>query len=609
MKRIGNIILFLIIICATYINLSFAEINGRWWNKEEISALNVAKDFKTSRLGRDYYIDGINGDDERGDGSILAPWKTIGKAFDYYAGRPTPGDAVRIKAGVYRERIEIRSSGTPENHILVGPYGDGEVVIDASNKVAGWNIYKDKIYKAKCLLKPSAVVLDQEPLFPEFSLEKINKGKWYYDNKNKIIYVYIPDGKNPESHDIGIVNDDEYQIGIFLNGAQCITIYGLTVEYTGGHGISVLGNNNRIEKCNIKFNGKGGISIWSYGNTISTDNLVIKNHIYHNMLRNWPRGRYKWGLWTAGGSTGAPNTQFVGNVVHKNGGEGLLSGGQKGSTIFRDNIVYDNWSVNIYIDGQPDCMIEKNFIFCHEPNLQDLYNNGDDNPSDNKNLRRLRAEGIMTADEGSPATFRNAKIVNNVIIGCRRGITHYGKAKGSALKDVLIANNTIIVPNAKGPGEEFVGINIPYNNGNNSNVILSNNIIYGSHPSTYLLFLDTGLSLGNDNFRGLTFRNNLWYHASNPKPFHIGPRWVNIYHLNFKEWQNKCRNKNQCSGEINKDPKFFDVGRYSVDGLTPKPDSPVIDAGIFIEGITGDYNNNPRKDRPDIGAIECIKNE
>jgi hypothetical protein len=584
--------------------ITFAEDTGeRYWNANETVALNAARDLKIGAAGRNYYVDGKNGSDE-GDGSSLAPWKTIGKAFDYYSSRPAPGDAVLIKAGVYQEKFWIRSSGAAERPIIVGPFGDGEVIIDASGKVDGWVNYKDKIYKAPCPFKPNAVVMDEKPLFPEFSLDKVNAEKWLYDDKNKVIYVYFPQG-DPLLHDIGVISDNEYNDGVFLNNANHIVFYGITVRFAAGHGISVLGDYNRIEKCNLKFNGKAGVLIWSYGDTKGEGNLVIKNHIYHNMLRNWPRGRYKWGLWVAGGVSGSSNNQFMGNVVHKNGGEGLLTGGRTGGTIFRDNLVYDNWSVNIYIDGSPDCLVEKNFIFCSEPDAGDLYNNGDDNPADGKNFRRLRAEGIMTADESEPASFKNATITNNFIVNCRRGITHYAKAHDSGLKDVLVAYNTIILPDALGNGEEFIGINIPFNNGNNKNARFYDNIVYGRHPKTHLLNLDTGLSILNKDFRGVKFAHNLWFHKTNKKSFRVGPKWLDIYAFDFQGWQNKCRSIEQCTGDIYTDPQFTDANSTTVAGLTPKPDSPAKDNAVAIEGVINDYSGNPRNDnKPDIGAIE-----
>jgi hypothetical protein len=598
--------LYLTIIIFLHIFISPAISDDKCLSETETTNLDIAKDLKPGVVGRDWYVDGVNGDDNRGDGtSFKTAWKTIGKVFDYYTGRPAPGDCIRIAAGLYRERISIRASGTAENRILIGPYGNGEVIIDASDKIEGWELYKRQIYKARCHFMPTAVVVEEKPMFPEFSLEKITNDRWYYDNDEKTIYICLPNGLNPTSKNIGVIKDNEYENGLFLDHAQYITIYGLTVRYAGRHGISVLGNNNRIEKCNLKFNGKGGITIWSYGKTVSSNNEVIKNRIYYNMMRNWPRGRYKWGLWVAGAVSAGQNTKFIGNVVYKNGGEGLLAAGRQGSVVFRDNIVYDNWSVNIYIDSQPNCLIERNFIFCREPDLNELYNNGDTNPRDSRNLRRLRAEGIMTADETNPASFQNAIIINNIILGCRRGITHYAKAADSGLKNVLVANNTIILPEKQGMDENYIGIRIPYNNGNNDNAVYRDNVVYGSNPSTYLLSVDTGQDL-NDQFHGLTFDHNLWYHTKNPTPFHLGPSWKDSYDISYKVWAMKAKLAGQEQGSMFCDPKLANVKEFSADAVKLLADSPAINKGLPIKEVTTDYFGNPRNNAPCIGAVEFI---
>ena len=244
--------------------------------------------------------------------------------------------------------------------------------------------------------------------------------------------------------------------------------------------------------------------------------------------------------------------KFSANTVHKNGGEGLLAYGSSSGTSIKNNISYDNWSVNIYIDGQAECIVDKNLIFCNDPKPGDLYNNEDKTPQDGKNLRRLRAEGIMSADENSPGTFKNAEITNNIIISCRRGITHYAAVKDSGLKNVLIANSTIILPDAKGQGEDYTGIRIPYNNGNNHDVILRNNIISGSHPDTYLLDMEGRPAMSNSEFNGLAFEGNAWHHLTNPKPFKIRNGRLSAEDIDFNKLQDKCKAQGRCPGE-----KFF----------------------------------------------------
>lgn len=573
--------------------------------KNELITLNseIYKDL--GKFGQDWYVDGKKGSDENGDGSSLSPWKTIGKGINGLK----PGDALLISAGVYQEQLNINRGGTEEHHILIGPKGDGEVIIDPSMELKEWGVYdaSKHIYQATYPSKPTAIVVDEIPLYPEFSLSNINPGTWFYDNNKKIIYLCLPGVVNPVSHEIGVIADDKDQNGILVYGCNYITFYGLTIRYSGGRGIAIMGNNNKIEKCTFKFNGVTGLSIFNDGGTISKNNQVIKNRIYYNIMRNWPRGRYKSGGWGAGAtSQGATNTQFVDNIVHNNGGEGLVAYGGEGGTIIKDNIVYDNWSVNIYIDNQPNGTIERNLVYCNEPNKNDLYNNEDDNLADGKNLKRLRAIGIMTADENyglnPPANLNNILIANNIIIDCRMGISHYGQAQNSGLKNVLVAHNTIIVPNVKVIDEEYAGIKVPYNNGNNLNTLYRNNIVYASNPQTYLLVIETNpLELGN-NFSGVAFDHNLWYHSCRETPFHIGPKWTNNFNLDFNDWLKKNPT------DLYANPMLNNTVIYSAEVANLKLGSPAINAGLFVEKVDKDYYDRMRIIKnPTIGAIEFIQ--
>ena len=66
------------------------------------------------------------------DGSKKAPFRTIGKA----AKEATPGTRIRIHAGIYRECVKPEQGGTdPEHMISYEAYGDGEVIIRASEEV------------------------------------------------------------------------------------------------------------------------------------------------------------------------------------------------------------------------------------------------------------------------------------------------------------------------------------------------------------------------------------------------------------------------------------------------------------------------------------------
>lgn len=580
-----------------------AKPSGRWWSKEDVPYLNALTDLEYGIKGRIFYVDQMNGRDENNGQSLRTAVKSIRGVKGLL-----PGDIVLIKSGIYREQFWIRSKGTKDARIIFGPYGDGEVIIDAGLTVGPWENYKGGIFRSTSPDAPKAVVVNDVPLYEKESMSDFAEGEWFYDKARKMIYMFPQAGLNPNEQDVGVVGNDKYSHAIFLNGAEYVTLYGLTIRFAGGKGIETLGRHNRIERCNIKFNGANGIGMFNYDGADSKYTEIIKNNIYHNFMANWPRGRwpYKTGGWGMGigGPAGGP-CKIIGNVVHKNGGEGLGAPGS-GSLVY-DNIIYDNWSVNLYIDGAADVVVDQNLIYCHEPDYKELYKDEPKHPKGNSSFRRLRAEGIMTADEEKTTNLHTIQITNNIIIGCRRGITHYGRAYHSGLKDVLVANNTIIVPDAAGDGENFVGINVPWNEGNNAGTEYRNNLVYATHKDTYLVAVANDPLHRTEPFHGISFDHNIWFHTSRDKPFYFGIPLITFFQdYDFKGWMKRGEARGIDQGSQFADPKFVERKGYTAESVKLRTDSPAVNAAQLIDGLKTDYMGNPRDAQPDIGALEVI---
>jgi len=83
-----------------------------------------------------YWVDqrADNASDEN-PGSEQAPWKTIGRAGR--AGELKPGDQVLIRAGVYREHVEIKVSGEKDRPITFAAAPGARVVLKGSEIVRG----------------------------------------------------------------------------------------------------------------------------------------------------------------------------------------------------------------------------------------------------------------------------------------------------------------------------------------------------------------------------------------------------------------------------------------------------------------------------------------
>ncbi|MBZ0165798.1 MAG: right-handed parallel beta-helix repeat-containing protein, partial [Candidatus Omnitrophica bacterium] len=544
-------------------------------------------------------VDQQTGDDTNDGQTVKTAFESVRRGL----GRLQAGDMLLIKSGVYYEQFWVRAQGEPDARIIIGPFGDGEVIIDSGLQVDQWKSHTKNIFSAKTAKPVRNIVLDEIPIHPVRTLEEVADGLWYFDKERSEVFLYLTDG-DPAAHEIGLIVDNKYSHAVFLNGATYVTLYGLTIRYAGGKGVEILGPHNRIERCNIKFNGGHGIGMFSYKQLNSAYTRTEHNHIYHNVLANWPRGRwpYKTGAWGMGiGGPAGPGCEHTGNVVHKNGGEGI---GSQSNGVVRDNIVGNNWSVNIYADGAENTVIDNNLIYCEEPDPRDIYNNFDHTPEDGKAFRRLRAEGIMTADELKRTNAQNVRLTNNIIIGCRRGITHYGRSRQSGLKNMLVANNTIVVPHAKGLGEHFVGIRVPWNNGNNRDTVYRNNIIYGTHPETYLASISNDPLGRAEPFDGVTFDHNLWYHTTNSKPFNIGLPKLYLQNYDFNGWKKRDRQHRIGTGSLFADPEFVQRTGYTPESVALSEDSPAVDAGDMIAGLLSDYFGNQRQSAPDIGALE-----
>ena len=394
-------------------------------------------------------MDGKAGSDANDGRSVATSLATIKKAVSKIAA----GDTVLIRAGLYREGIDLSNSpsGTAGKPITFGSYGDGEVILDGSTKVSGWTQVSGSLWRAPVTFTPIAVVLNEVPLkqTPDgVAAVTAGSGKWFYDAAGKTITADVGSA-NPNTADIVVPNNvgDQYHVFFFGN---YYTFKGLTIRGSGSNGIWGYGSHITVERSSLKFNGKAGVSFMvASGSSGSTDNAVLYSHIYHNVLLNWPRGNNGFatsgGGW-AGATVWSSNLRAVarGNIVHMNGGEGILSYGTtagvaSGSALFEQNVVYDNWSVNMYFDNQPNGVARNNIIFNHPVDTSTWLRNTNAYPW---NEMYKFTVCVMLADEenssdatGNHANLSGTQVYNNLIAGCRIGIRDYSEGNANAIKN------------------------------------------------------------------------------------------------------------------------------------------------------------------------------
>jgi hypothetical protein len=95
----------------------------------------------TASGGRVYHVS--PGGDDRGEGSRTSPWKTVQRAADAVK----PSDTVFIQTDIYREKVQVRRSGTAAAPITFAAAEGARPVLSASEvlpgpwKNHGWGLF------------------------------------------------------------------------------------------------------------------------------------------------------------------------------------------------------------------------------------------------------------------------------------------------------------------------------------------------------------------------------------------------------------------------------------------------------------------------------------
>ena len=181
--------------------------------------------------------------------------------------------------------------------------------------------------------------------------------------------------------------------------------------------------------------------------------LVQDNEVHGNVLENKSGaicGNAKWGS-AIKVYVGAEDVMIRGNHVYENCGEGI--GVTRGVQVVVDgNTVWDNFSVNIYVDNSPYTEVYNNVSTCSNPAY---YRDGG------------AAKGIMLGMEnykGWGNQLHDIVIDGNYIVGCK-GIRTYTNINGAApIPPITITNN------------KFQGVVQPYVSVANS--VMSNNVAF-----------------------------------------------------------------------------------------------------------------------------------
>ena len=358
------------------------------------------------------------------------------------------------------------------------------------------------------------------------------------------------------------------------DGADHLAISGLTVRNSSGAAMKIYGDHVRVMGCKVtkaEYQGiqtRGTVGVQCIGNEIWD---VCRMNVEHELEGGWPAALAAWE---------SKEVSFIGNVVHDNHGEGISVWKGAEDCIIMGNEVYDNWSVNVYLDNAKRALVAANFVY----STADAFESHREPPI-----------GIAVADEdygehgddGWRADGGEHVVRNNIILNCSRGISFWEYTAGSGLKDCSFVYNTIA-------GTWEYGIRV--SEGENSRTRFANNIVVSR----------AGETLSVTKPEGLVFHHNLLWDASGKSEgkFSWGGQ-----RLDFGLWESQSY---EFRGNLWADPQLSDLSSREADGAKLRGGSPAIDAGTSAGAPRFDYWGNPRpadgdRDRikaPDIGAHE-----
>lgn len=322
-----------------------------------------------------------------------------------------------------------------------------------------------------------------------------------------------------------------------------VRLYGITFICSNAIGINFQKDYAILEKCRLMWCGKhcAGLGFIDVGNS-----LIKQCFVYQNVLLNWPVGSE----WGGGGGwpqaiqffpkspfsgQWAVGNRYDGNIVLDNGGEGISN-----ADILENNIVADNYSMNIYID-LPNQIIRNNVVIAKAPNLNDLltdfyikaFYNGKQ-----RNFSKIFPSGIVQSSEnaGYHEIIENIQMYNNISIGNWRDQYHYYEVNPNGWRNCLFCNNTLVLspenPIQTVNGEQiglseptFVGMHFKLSNIDTTTVI-KNNIIISTNTniqsfSGRIEHVLIHSHKSNGDYPIILFDKNLYSAPGNSSPFRI----------------------------------------------------------------------------------------
>lgn len=513
-----------------------------------------------------YHLDPQGIDDASGGGQS-APWKTL----TYAAKRLSAGDTLVLADGVYHERpVSINNvSGTAENPIVVRAAAGAQPVIDIGLVARDWQVHSGSICRATLTYtgKDSAqhvegVVIDERPLTKKSTPGEIGEGCFAVDGTT--LYAWAFDNADPREMPVTVVcgnKDAGNRPAFHLYRANHWEFRGLTVQggyaafwaddWSGGrsHGLYLY-------DCIVRYNLHFAVYMYNF------DDVVVSGcDIYQNGLWNWPRtGARNWPHAVIGYN--CDNVLIEKSAIHDNHGEGIGPFLSCNRWYMRDNVLHDNWSLNIYFDTQlGNSVAERNL--CYNTGK---YYSGDDwrNVPVHIGIHNENNDLGYNWPDPDNGAVDSIVVKNNICLGKGVSFRCFPYANGpSTYTNIVVAHNTFASDDVHGGGTSMrVGA------GNDFRIV--NNII-----STGGVLLENGIG------DGISFENNL-----------VAGGTVTINGGSIAQ-----------SGTVVAPAGFVGGDALTAESYRLLPASAAAGAGVAVSEVTHDFYGATVSSPPDLGAI------
>jgi hypothetical protein len=531
--------------------------------------------------GVTYYVSNAGNDDKSGTSPDDA-WKTIDRvnrqAF-------SPGDGILFRRGdTWRETLHLNSSGTTDQWIVYGAYGDGDKPrILGSEQAVGWTQAAPDIWQsATAVENPYAGGYSNAEVFFEEIAGTTSWGrKRNYDNSF-----------------VDMVREYDWSWN-----AGTLYVYASSDPATRYRTVEVPQRDGIVQFPNID------------GSTVLADDYVQYVTLDNLDLRYSRR----WGVWAGYNEIEAKGFRVVnctvGDIGVKGGSSAYGIADWHSDSLFQNNTIHDcgrrGISLNTYTSYTPGLTVRNVVI---DRNL--FYNGYHTTSVDISSLPGLghTFAHITFSNNIVDDSGRHSSDIND---GCAAGsctsnAVYISSESGNHYSDFTIHHNVIL-----GATSRAVLIQGPLDK-----VYFYHNSIYGSHPDAnpygLVVFSDvTNIDMRNNIIYGVlpasaearcvldentsTFAvrdYNLYYQDDPNQPFTGSENGAGGWDTFMSEWDTwRAASGFEASSPQPQDPLFTDP---SADDLSLSAASAAVDAGVLIPGINDDYQGNA----PDLGAIE-----